>query len=489
MVTQRSVLLGFVGFCFYLIALVNNLPAFYYALTWLAVGLLSSSLGIALLALVGLEASWHCEQSRGVESMSGETENPPVLGLFLANKGTFNKTGLVFEVSLRSLGGARAEGQMVTQRFVIEALTSGTSLQTSLPLRTLPRGHYEIAHVKLIGSDILGLFRTQRHLRITAEEKVTLQVAPGVLTLTGGLTRMGSGPGKRPGELEARLRVGNGEDLRGTRPYAPGDDLRRVHWKSTARAGELVVKEHHERGRDVSAVVWDGAQGTDWGHGSATEWALRAVHSCHLALSRYGNLSDLFLLQEGPVSLQSSGQRGVSPEQVSAALAPASADRASTMSAGARGLPGDYFLIYIISGSLAPDLVALVQQCLARRTQVHVLLLEGHAFSRSGNGLYRSGRNAEEPEQTFTEPDKPGSVSRLVATEAAFAKQYHALQKAGARVSLLQPVDGSAQDMESHARTVLSRFLEGRESGSPSVEVVSAPPEKLRGRQVMAAGR
>ncbi|MDH5308188.1 MAG: DUF58 domain-containing protein [Myxococcales bacterium] len=37
--------------------------------------------------------------------------------------------------------------------------------------------------------------------------------------------------------------VGAGADVRGLREYAPGDSLRRVHWRSSLRAGALLVRE------------------------------------------------------------------------------------------------------------------------------------------------------------------------------------------------------------------------------------------------------
>ncbi|MBV9468948.1 MAG: hypothetical protein JOZ57_06845, partial [Abitibacteriaceae bacterium] len=64
-------LVGIVGFCLYLIAFVNVLPTF-YVLTWLSVGILVSSLGIALLSLVGLSCEWHISETRTAESVEVE---------------------------------------------------------------------------------------------------------------------------------------------------------------------------------------------------------------------------------------------------------------------------------------------------------------------------------------------------------------------------------------------------------------------------------
>lgn len=51
--------------------------------------------------------------------------------------------------------------------------------------------------------------------------------------------------GPRSGE-EMAVRAGAGDMVRGVRDYVPGDRLRQVHWRATARLGSLVVKEVEE---------------------------------------------------------------------------------------------------------------------------------------------------------------------------------------------------------------------------------------------------
>jgi uncharacterized protein (DUF58 family) len=54
-------------------------------------------------------------------------------------------------------------------------------------------------------------------------------------------------PGARPSQ-----QAGRGADVRGLRQYAPGDALRRVHWRSSLRARTLLVREaEDERDSDV----------------------------------------------------------------------------------------------------------------------------------------------------------------------------------------------------------------------------------------------
>jgi uncharacterized protein (DUF58 family) len=60
-----------------------------------------------------------------------------------------------------------------------------------------------------------------------------------------------------------RNRRGHGASLRNLRPYRPGDDPRLLHWKTSARAGELMVKELEDEERPrVTLILEDPAPGT-----------------------------------------------------------------------------------------------------------------------------------------------------------------------------------------------------------------------------------
>jgi uncharacterized protein (DUF58 family) len=61
-------------------------------------------------------------------------------------------------------------------------------------------------------------------------------------------------------EIESQLtvvRAGHGTDLYGVREYRSGDPLRRIHWKTSARRGELVVREFEPPGLKVLALLLD----------------------------------------------------------------------------------------------------------------------------------------------------------------------------------------------------------------------------------------
>jgi uncharacterized protein (DUF58 family) len=64
-----------------------------------------------------------------------------------------------------------------------------------------------------------------------------------------------------------------GDVVRGVRDYVPGDPVRRVHWPSTARRGDLVVKEVEEPGAPRLVVSLDLGGGGDAGEKAAARAA------------------------------------------------------------------------------------------------------------------------------------------------------------------------------------------------------------------------
>jgi uncharacterized protein (DUF58 family) len=61
-------------------------------------------------------------------------------------------------------------------------------------------------------------------------------------------------------ELEASVttpRAGYGTEVFGVRPYQPGDPLRRIHWRTTARRGELIVREFEPPGVQNLGIFLD----------------------------------------------------------------------------------------------------------------------------------------------------------------------------------------------------------------------------------------
>ncbi len=91
------------------------------------------------------------------------------------------------------------------------------------------------------------------------------------------------------------------------REYVPGDDPRQVHWRSTARTGRLMVKEHVDTSRPTTTVVLDtrAARYT----GTAFEDAVEITASVALATKRRGRPVEVRLLGEDRAAVERAGAR------------------------------------------------------------------------------------------------------------------------------------------------------------------------------------
>jgi uncharacterized protein (DUF58 family) len=83
--------------------------------------------------------------------------------------------------------------------------------------------------------------------------------------------------------------VGSAEDVT-TREYRRGDDLRRVHWRSTARTGELMVRREEQPWQSRATVVLDSRRTAHRGTGAASslEWLVAAAASVAVHLTHAG---------------------------------------------------------------------------------------------------------------------------------------------------------------------------------------------------------
>ncbi len=146
----------------------------------------------------------------------------------------------------------------------------------SVQLPEMPRGVYVVGPVTYEKTDPVGLVTR----RFSTGASVELLVAPLVTDLSvfaGGLTN------DLDGATSQQLSM---SDLafHALREYVPGDDLRHVHWRSSAKAGELLIRQYHETRRGHVTVLVDGARSSyprlhdfELAVSVATSIALRAV--------------------------------------------------------------------------------------------------------------------------------------------------------------------------------------------------------------------
>ncbi|MFD5574549.1 DUF58 domain-containing protein [Streptomyces cadmiisoli] len=159
-------------------------------------------------------------------------------------------------------------------RFVLDRVEPGGRREVSYRVRSDLRGRYPLGPLQLRLTDPFGMCELTRSFSTYD----TLTVIPRVEPLPP--VRF-SGEAKGYGEGRQRSLALAGEDDVIPRGYRHGDDLRRVHWRSTARYGELMVRreEQPQRARctvllDTRGVAFHGA-----GPDSAFEWAVGGTAS------------------------------------------------------------------------------------------------------------------------------------------------------------------------------------------------------------------
>lgn len=126
-----------------------------------------------------------------------------------------------------------------------------SSTRASYRVPTETRGWVEIGPMRTRVTDPFGLAASTR----TSAPDAALLVLPRVFDIA---------PPPQPGGSIAQQadrapnRVGaSGDEFSSLRSYATGDDLRKVHWPSSARLGELVVRNEHIPEHGHSLVLLD----------------------------------------------------------------------------------------------------------------------------------------------------------------------------------------------------------------------------------------
>ncbi|MDX1521961.1 MAG: DUF58 domain-containing protein, partial [Anaerolineae bacterium] len=224
------------------------------------------------------------------------------------------------------------------QPFFVSSLFRGQPLDLAYRVPADRRGLYSFSTVPLRSKGPFGFFAGRRLIDAPGDILIYPQFFP--------LKRLAPLEMMTAGQRQTR-RVGAGVQVLGTREYRRGDALRQIHWRSTARRGDLVVKEFADDDQLTLTVVLDLQAGSSLGRGkfSTFETAVRLAAS----LSHYADSKDI------PFYVAGSGQRW-SPPQTSLSwwaamnyLARVQQDGRVSMAETLNKLPALPFVVALIS--------------------------------------------------------------------------------------------------------------------------------------------
>jgi len=254
------------------------------------------------------------------------------------------------------------------------------------------RGRYQIGPMAVDRSDAFGLTRR----RILLDGRDELLVTPEVEDLRApaeatSVTNIGS--------ARARQLLRTGEEYYTMRGYQEGDDLRRIHWPSVARTGELMIRQD-EASRRAAGLIYLDTRESMLGpeRGAAFERAVSCAASIGALFTRNGFALRLGM-DETPIATVDEDAfldllagvrpgRGRSLGRVMTSLRLAGAQDTSLVFVGAPPPPQDLSPLVRAGGSFGPKLAVLVHpldpetepearrtQLTSRATQAHLTLV------------------------------------------------------------------------------------------------------------------
>jgi uncharacterized protein (DUF58 family) len=178
----------------------------------------------------------------------------------------------------------------------------GNTRELEYDLTPPQRGWFQVGPLSLSVGDAFGLATSRAQVGGTSSLVVTPEVIP--LAETGLSVPAGDGEAR----MVQRRATGDADDSM-TREYRRGDALRRVHWRATARRGDLMVRQEEQRSLPQARVIVDtmraGYRDADSDAAGDTdesvsfEWVVRMLASVTVHLRRGGF----------QVSIEESGRR------------------------------------------------------------------------------------------------------------------------------------------------------------------------------------
>jgi uncharacterized protein (DUF58 family) len=285
--------------------------------------------------------------------------------------------------------GGLAPGSLVIKERIAKVGERRTPLQgrhVRYRLASLPRGRYAFESASAVIEDGLGLQRVE----VPLQSSGAILVYPRLVELDRLFSESGSHAqdGRR-----LLLRRPSGFDLHSVREYTESDSLRAVHWRSTAKRGELMVKELEDAPRDEVAVLLDADARSVAGEppDSSFDAQVRAAGSILLAHARRNRRSVLIVNSAARDVQRVAGFDGDWRRalELLACVEPTGRARVGSLLADEAAPAARALELAVVTAALEPGLVdRLLQRALARRS-VSLVWIDAASFANGSAGSRR----------------------------------------------------------------------------------------------------
>jgi uncharacterized protein (DUF58 family) len=252
----------------------------------------------------------------------------------------------------------------------------GRKLGARYFLDELPRGRYQFTNVRAVLEDPFGLERVDQPIA----GEGTVLVYPRLVDLERVFTE---GIEAHQGRRLAMWRPA-GFDLHSVRAYQQGESLRKVHWPSTARRGELMVKDFDDAARDEVAVVLDAATPVVGdAPDSSFEAQVRAAGSILQAHMRAGRRSVLVVndARRSVQEVHSPGEEWRRAYELLAAVEPSGRERLVNVLADEASPVARALEVVVVTAELSPPLVDRLAQRARARRRVSLVFVDAASWA------------------------------------------------------------------------------------------------------------
>lgn len=185
-------------------------------------------------AVLALSFLWTWFSLRGIALQRTTRTRRSQVGRMFQESFSVRKTGILPKLWLEVRDHSSLPGHHASH--VVPSLIGGRVYQWEVETRCVARGEFQLGPLTVISSDPFGFFRSPR--RVSATE--TLIVYPLTVDLKKVVLPIGFLTG---GDAQRRLTHEITTNASSIRDYVAGDSMNRIHWRSTARTGNIMVKE------------------------------------------------------------------------------------------------------------------------------------------------------------------------------------------------------------------------------------------------------
>ncbi len=263
-------------------------------------------------------------------------------------------------------------------RFTVHRFSGEWRREVTYPLVGLVRGRFHTGPLTVRATDPFQLVKLDRRFTATSEVMVTPRIVP--LPIMRNAVGSGASGDASPQKVGV---VGQDDVL--VREYRSGDDVRRIHWRSTARKGDLMVRREEQAWDPAATVILDSRATAHAGRGrtGSFEWAVSAASSIALHFVDANFRVDLFDADGMMVTADRLAHKTVTRRQVVEAMTDVQMSDRTTLTRTVEhaGLSQRGQLMVAVTGRLAPADVEMLFLAQRNRARCFAVVVDADTFT------------------------------------------------------------------------------------------------------------